>query len=158
MYILSPITPSSIKYPLVAVRITQQQHQRGGVDNVNPSPLYYHCPVKLLVKLNNECAREQYLYKYLPADLLEHGGGHGAGPGEGGGGARQAAELLALLLLVDEVAARPVGAVAHDPVLLTVLGLVFVVPNNVLLQNKTKVVNRLLSRRLDELTLSSCLP
>ena len=59
-----------IKYPLVAVRITQQQHQRGGVDNVNPSPLYYHCPVKLLVKLNNECAnvRKQYLYKYLPAD------------------------------------------------------------------------------------------
>ena len=51
MYILSQITP--IKYPLVAVRITQQQHQRGGVDNVNPSPLYYHCPVKLVVKLNN---------------------------------------------------------------------------------------------------------
>ena len=49
-----------IKYPLVAVRITQQQHQRGGVDNVNPSPLYYHCPVKLVVKLNNVCAREQY--------------------------------------------------------------------------------------------------
>ena len=103
--------------------------------------------------------QEKVLYKYLPADLLEHGGGHVAGPGEGVGGASHAAEpLLALLLLVDEVAARPVGAVAHDPVLLTVLGLVFVVPNNVLLQNKTKVVNRLLSRRLDELTLSSCLP
>ena len=73
------------------------------------------------------------------ADLLEHGGGHGAGPGEGVGGARHAAEpLLALLLLVDEVAPRPVGAVAHDPVLLTVLSLVFVVPNNVLLQNIQK--------------------
>ena len=70
------------------------------------------------------------------ADLLEHGGGHGAGRGEGGGGDRQAAELLTLLLLVDEVAARPVGAVALDPVLLAVLGLVFVVPNNILLQNK----------------------
>ena len=58
MYILSQIT--LINYPLVAVRITQQQHQRGGVDNVNPSPLYYHCPVKLVVKLNNVCAREQY--------------------------------------------------------------------------------------------------
>ena len=91
--------------------------------------------------------------------LIEHGGGHVAGPGEGGGGARHAAKpLLALMLLVDEVAARPVGAVAHDPVLLTVLRLVFVVPNNVLLQKKTKVVNQLLSRRLDELTLSSCLP
>lgn len=43
---------------------------------------------------------------------------------------------LVLFLVVEEVAARPVGAVAHDPVLLTVLGLVFVVPNNVLLQNK----------------------
>ena len=69
--------------------------------------------------------------------LLEHGGGHGAGPGESVGGARHAAEpLLALLLLVDEVAARPVGAIAHDPVLLTVLSLVFVVPNNILLHIK----------------------
>ena len=68
------------------------------------------------------------------ADLLEHGGGHGAGPGEGGGGARHAAEpLLTLLLLVDEVAARPVGAVALDPVLLAVLRLILVVPNNILL-------------------------
>ena len=71
------------------------------------------------------------------ADLLEHGGGHGAGPGEGVGGARHAAKpLLALLLLVDEVAPRPVGAVAHDPVLLTVLRLILVVPNNILLHIK----------------------
>ena len=75
------------------------------------------------------------------ADLLEHGGGHGAGPGEGVGGARHAAEpLLALLLLVDEVAPRPVGAVAHDPVLLAVLRLILVVPNNILLHIKRLVI------------------
>ena len=69
--------------------------------------------------------------------LLEHGGGHGTGPGEGVGGARHAAEpLLALLLLVDEVAARPVGAVALDPVLLAVLSFILVVPNNILLHKK----------------------
>jgi len=38
---------------------------------------------------------------------------------------------LALLLLVDEVAARSVGAVAVDPILLAVFGLVFVVPHNI---------------------------
>ena len=75
------------------------------------------------------------------ADLLEHGSGHGAGPGEGGGGARQAAELLALLLLVDEVAARPVGAVALDPVLLAVLRLILVVPNNILLHKQRILLN-----------------
>ena len=82
------------------------------------------------------------MYKYLPADLLEHGGGHGAGPGEGVGGARHAAEpLLALLLLVDEVAARPVGAVALDPVLLAVLRLILVVPNNILLHKQRILLN-----------------
>ena len=34
---------------------------------------------------------------------------------------------LVLLLVVEEVAARPVGAVARDPVLLTPLGLVLAV-------------------------------
>ena len=88
------------------------------------------------------------------ADLLEHGGGHGAGPGEGVGGARHAAEpLLALLLLVDEVAPRPVGAVAHDPVLLAVLGLVFVVPNNVLLQKKKREYYRVWSGRQGQVNL-----
>ena len=37
-------------------------------------------------------------------------------------------------VLVDEVAARSVGAVAVDPVLLAVLGLVFVVSHNILLK------------------------
>ena len=76
------------------------------------------------------------------AALLEHGGGHGTGPGEGGGGARHAAEpLLALLLLVDEVAARPVGAVALDPVLLAVLRLILVVPDNILLHKQRTLLN-----------------
>ena len=38
---------------------------------------------------------------------------------------------LVLLLVVEEVAARPVGAVARDPVLLTPLGLVLTVLANV---------------------------
>ena len=38
------------------------------------------------------------------------------------------------LLLVDEVAARSVGAVAVDPVFLAMLGLVFVVSYNILLK------------------------
>ena len=65
-------------------------------------------------------------------NLLEHGRLHGAPPHHG----RIRGELpgpLALLLLVDEVAARAVGAVAGDPVLLAVLGLVLVVPPHVFL-------------------------
>ena len=70
-------------------------------------------------------------------NLLEHGGRHRSGPS--GGGLGEAAEVgasLGLLLLVDEVAARSVGAVAVDPVLLAVLGLVFVVSNNIFLKLK----------------------
>ena len=67
------------------------------------------------------------------SNLLEHGRRHcGASPHHG----RLGGELpgpLALLLLVDEVAARAVGAVAGDPVLLAVLGLVLVVPPHVFL-------------------------
>ena len=65
-------------------------------------------------------------------NLLEHGRLHGAPPHHG----RIQGELpgpLALLLLVNEVAARAVGAVAGDPVLLAVLGLVLVMPPNVFL-------------------------
>ena len=89
------------------------------------------------------------------SNLLKHSGRHGAVPD---GGLRDAADVpcpLALLLLVDEVAARSVGAVAVDPILLAVLGLVFVVPNNVLLQNKKIEYYRVWSGKL---TLSSCLP
>ena len=70
-------------------------------------------------------------------NLLEHGGRHRPGPRDGGlGKAAEVGGPLGLLLLVDEVAARSVGAVAVDPVLLAVLGLVFVVSHNILLKLK----------------------
>ena len=70
-------------------------------------------------------------------NLLEHGGRHRPGPrGRGLGEAAEVGGPLGLLLLVDEVAARSVGAVAVDPVLLAVLGLVFVVSHNILLKLK----------------------
>ena len=67
------------------------------------------------------------------SNLLEHGRRHWGASHHG----RLGGELpgpLALLLLVDEVAARAVGAVAGDPVLLAVLGLVLVVPPHVVLE------------------------
>ena len=73
------------------------------------------------------------------SNSLEHGGRHGAVPD---GGLKVAADVpcpLALLLLVDEVAARSVGAVAVDPILLAVLGLVFVVSHNIFLKLKYSV-------------------
>ena len=51
----------------------------------------------------------------------------------------EAAEVggsLSLPLLVDEVAARAVGAVAVNPVLLAMLGFVFVMSHNILLKLK----------------------
>ena len=68
------------------------------------------------------------------SNLLEHSGRHGAVPDCGLGGATEVTGLLALLLLVDEVAARSIGAVAVDPVLLAVLGLVLVVSHKILLK------------------------
>ena len=71
-------------------------------------------------------------------NLLEHGRLHGAPPHHG----RIQGELpgpLALLLLVDEDAARSVGAVAVDPILLAVLGLVLVVPHNIFLKLKYSI-------------------
>ena len=44
--------------------------------------------------------------------------------------------LLVLLLLVDEVTSGSVGAISCDPVLLTMLCLVLVVPHHILLQEK----------------------
>ena len=68
------------------------------------------------------------------SNLLEHGGRHGAVPDCGLKDAADVPCPLALLLLVDEVAARSVGAVAVDPVLLAVLCLVLVVSHNILLK------------------------
>ena len=48
---------------------------------------------------------------------------------EGGGS-------LSFPLLVDEVAARAVGTVAGNPILLAMLGFVFVVSHNILLKLK----------------------
>ena len=73
------------------------------------------------------------------SNLLEHSGRHGAVPDGGLGGATEVTGLLALLLLVDEVAARSVGAVAVDPILLAVLGLVLVVPHNIFLKLKYSI-------------------
>ena len=70
------------------------------------------------------------------SNLLEHGGRNGAVPIRGLGVAADVPCPLALLLLVDEVAARSIGAVAVDPVLLAVLGLVLVVSHKILLKMK----------------------
>lgn len=82
----------------------------------------------------------EYANEYVPPwrypNLLEHSRRHGSAPDGGLRGAVEVPGLLALLLLVDEVAARSVGAVAVDPVLLTVLGLVLVVSHNILLKLK----------------------
>ena len=67
-------------------------------------------------------------------NLLEHGGRHGPGPHGGLGEAADGGSPLGFLLLVDEVAARSVGAVAVDPVLLAMLSLVLVVSYNILLR------------------------
>ena len=74
-----------------------------------------------------------------PQRISSNGGRHGAIPDSGLKVTVNVPCPLALLLLVDEVAARSVGAVAVDPILLAVLGLVLVVPHNIFLKLKYSV-------------------
>ena len=69
-----------------------------------------------------------------PQRISSNGGRHGAIPDSGLKVTVNVPCPLALLLLVDEDAARSVGAVAVDPVLLAVLGLVLVVSHKILLK------------------------
>ena len=74
-----------------------------------------------------------------PQRISSNGGRHGAIPDSGLKVTVNVPCPLALLLLVDEDAARSVGAVAVDPILLAVLGLVLVVPHNIFLKLKYSI-------------------